>query len=586
MPATLAASHIEGGLIRVTGPNQRCRVERSACFRNSGGVRSVITSWNHLSFGTATRDSSQLTKFLRDLPGCAITGTLMPEANISADDYLERISNSSVYDVARETPLELAKNLSARFRNRIWLKREDLQPVFSFKLRGAYNKIASLSDEALQAGVICSSAGNHAQGVALAAKRRGVRAVIVMPVTTPSIKVDAVRSLGGEVVLHGDTYDDAFARASELQEDQGLTFIHPFDDPDVIAGQATIGVEIMKQARNRPDVIFVPIGGGGLIAGISLYIKSRHPDVRVIGVEPEDSAAMQASLAAGKPVRLDHVGIFADGVAVRRVGDETFRLCQQYVDEIITVDTDHICAAIQDIFEDTRSIVEPAGGLAIAGAKKYIADNNVADQDLVAVCCGANVNFDRLRHIAERAAIGEEKEMLLAVEIPEKPGSFRHFCEALGRRSVTEFNYRYSDSAKAHIFVGVELHRGLAERRELVEHLQAKGYRVKDLSDNEMAKLHVRHMVGGRSPNIANERIYRFEFPERPGALLDFLNAIGTDWNISLFHYRNHGSDYGRILAGIDVPERDTAELEAHLADLGYAHWEESDNPAYRIFLA
>jgi threonine dehydratase len=586
MPATPAASRIEGGLIRVTGPNQRCRVEMSACFRNSGGVRSVITSWNHLSFGTATRDSSQLTKFLRDLPGCAITGTLMPEANISADDYLERISNSSVYDVARETPLELAKNLSARFRNRIWLKREDLQPVFSFKLRGAYNKIASLSDEALQAGVICSSAGNHAQGVALAAKRRGVRAVIVMPVTTPSIKVDAVRSLGGEVVLHGDTYDDAFARASELQEDQGLTFIHPFDDPDVIAGQATIGVEIMKQARNRPDVIFVPIGGGGLIAGISLYIKSRHPDVRVIGVEPEDSAAMQASLAAGKPVRLDHVGIFADGVAVRRVGDETFRLCQQYVDEIITVDTDHICAAIQDIFEDTRSIVEPAGGLAIAGAKKYIADNNVADQDLVAVCCGANVNFDRLRHIAERAAIGEEKEMLLAVEIPEKPGSFRHFCETLGRRSVTEFNYRYSDSAKAHIFVGVELHRGLAERRELVEHLQAKGYRVKDLSDNEMAKLHVRHMVGGRSPNIANERIYRFEFPERPGALLDFLNAIGTDWNISLFHYRNHGSDYGRILAGIDVPERDTAELEAHLADLGYAHWEESDNPAYRIFLA
>jgi threonine dehydratase len=523
---------------------------------------------------------------LRHLPGYAITGILMPEAAMTADDYLERIANASVYDVARETPLELAKNLSSRFHNRIWLKREDLQPIFSFKLRGAYNKIASLPEEALRAGVICSSAGNHAQGVALAAKRRGVRAVIVMPVTTPSIKVDAVRSLGGEVLLHGDTYDDAFARARELQDELGLTFIHPFDDPDVIAGQATIGVEIMKQASGRPEAIFVPIGGGGLIAGIAVYVKSMDPDVRIIGVEPEDSAAMQASLAAGEPVRLDHVGIFADGVAVRRVGEETFRLCREHVDEIVTVDTDHICAAIQDIFEDTRSIVEPAGGLAIAGVKKYIADNELSDKDFVAVCCGANVNFDRLRHIAERAAIGEEKEMLLAVEIPEKPGSFRHFCEALGRRSVTEFNYRYSDSANAHIFVGVELRHGLAERHELVEHLHEKGYPVQDLSDNEMAKLHVRHMVGGRSPNLANERLYRFEFPERPGALLDFLNAIGTDWNISLFHYRNHGSDYGRILAGIDVPEGDTAELEAHLADLGYAHWEESDNPAYRIFLA
>ena len=510
----------------------------------------------------------------------------MPEAARIRDDYLDRIANASVYDVARETPLELASSLSARFRNRIWLKREDLQPVFSFKLRGAYNKIASLPGEALQAGVICSSAGNHAQGVALAARRLGVRAVVVMPITTPSIKVDAVRDLGGEVLLHGDNYDDAYARARELQQELGLTFIHPFDDPDVIAGQATIGVEIMKQSEGRVDAIFVPIGGGGLIAGVAVYVKSLYPDVRVIGVEPEDSAAMQASLAAGKPVRLNHVGIFADGVAVRRVGDETFRLCRECVDEIITVDTDHICAAIQDIFEDTRSIVEPAGGLAIAGAKKYIVDNEISGQDLVAICCGANVNFDRLRHIAERAAIGEEKEMLLAVEIPEEPGSFRHFCEALGRRSVTEFNYRYSDSANAHIFVGVELRRGLAERRELVERLRAKGYRVKDLSDNEMAKLHVRHMVGGRSPNVANERLYRFEFPERPGALLDFLNAIGTDWNISLFHYRNHGSDYGRILAGIDVPECDTAELGSHLAALGYAHWEESENPAYRIFLA
>ena len=537
------------------------------------------------TFPLAALGFPQFAKFLRRLPGYAITAGHMPETPISSNEYLDRIANASVYDVARKTPLELANNLSARLQNRIWLKREDLQPVFSFKLRGAYNKIASLADDALRAGVICSSAGNHAQGVALAAKRRGVRAVIVMPVTTPSIKVDAVRSLGGEVVLHGDTYDDAYAHASALQEEQGLTFIHPFDDPDVIAGQATIGVEIMKQSGGRVDAIFVPIGGGGLIAGIAVYVKSLYPDVRIIGVEPDDSAAMQTSLAAGKPVRLDHVGIFADGVAVRRVGDETFRLCQEHVDEIITVDTDHVCAAIQDIFEETRSIVEPAGGLAIAGVKKYIADNRVSDQDLVAICCGANVNFDRLRHIAERAAIGEEKEMLIAVQIPEEPGSFRHFCEALGRRSVTEFNYRYSDAAKAHIFVGVELRRGLAERRELVEHLRAEGYPVEDLSDNEMAKLHVRHMVGGRSPNVTNERLYRFEFPERPGALLDFLNAIGTDWNISLFHYRNHGSDYGRILAGIDVPERDTAELEAHLADLGYAHWEESDNPAYRMFL-
>ena len=541
-----------------------------------------------LSGRKANPDSAQFAKSLRRLPGCAITAGLMPEAARKSDDYLERIATATatVYDVARETPLELAKNLSARFRNRIWLKREDLQPVFSFKLRGAYNKIASLSDEALQKGVICSSAGNHAQGVALAAKRRGVRAVIVMPVTTPSIKVDAVRALGGQVVLHGDTYDDAYAHATLLQEQQGLTFIHPFDDPDVIAGQGTIGVEVMNQTGGKVDAIFVPIGGGGLIAGIAVYVKSLYPDVRVIGVEPDDSAAMQTSLAAGEPVRLDHVGIFADGVAVRRVGDETFRLCREYVDEVITVDTDHVCAAIQDIFEDTRSIVEPAGGLAIAGAKKYITDNGASDRDLVAICCGANVNFDRLRHIVERAAIGEEKEVLLAVEIPEEPGSFRRFCEALGRRSVTEFNYRYSDSANAHIFVGIELRRGLAEREEIVEHLQSSGYRVKDLSDNEMAKLHVRHMVGGRSPNVTNERLYRFEFPERPGALLDFLNAIGTDWNISLFHYRNHGSDYGRVLAGIDVPEDDTAELEAHLAELGYAHWEESDNPAYRIFLA
>ena len=501
-------------------------------------------------------------------------------------DYLERIRNARVYDVAIESPLDFAPTLSARLGNRIWLKREDLQPVFSFKLRGAYNKLASLSDAQISRGVICSSAGNHAQGVALSAKYRGVAAVIVMPRTTPAIKIDAVRSLGGEVILHGDTYDVAFAHARMLERERDLVFIHPFDDPDVIAGQGTIGAEILRQAEDDPDAIFVPIGGGGLIAGIAVYVKSLRPDIRIIGVEPEDSAAMRDSLRAGRPVTLEHVGIFVDGVAVRRVGDETFRLCRQYVDEIVTVTTDQVCAAIQDIFEDTRSIVEPAGGLSVAAAKKYVAEHGIRNQSLVTINCGANVNFDRLRHIAERAAVGEEKEMLLAAEIPEQPGSFKKFCEAIGRRGITEFNYRYSDSKNAHIFVGIELRRGNAERQEIIRTLGHAGYPVIDLSDDEMAKLHIRHMVGGRSLGLANERLFRFEFPERPGALLDFLNAIGTEWNISLFHYRNHGSDHGRILAGIDVPQEETADLEAHLAALGYAHWEESDNPAYAMFLA
>jgi threonine dehydratase len=501
-------------------------------------------------------------------------------------DYLQRIKDASVYDVAVKSPLELAVNLSARLDNEIWLKREDLQPVFSFKLRGAYNKLAALDDARLSNGVICSSAGNHAQGVALAARRRGVKAVIVMPVTTPSIKVDAVRALGGDVILHGDNYDEAYAYARELEKAKGYYFIHPFDDPDVIAGQGTIGLEILEQSGGKIDAVFVPVGGGGLIAGIAAAIKAIQPDIRVIGVEPEDSSAMRESVAAGKPVVLDHVGIFADGVAVRRVGDETLRLCRELVDEFITVDTDEICAAIRDIFEDTRSIVEPAGGLSVAGLKKYVAEHDIRGQSLVTINCGANVNFDRLRHIAERAAVGEHAEMLLAVEIPEEPGSFRRFCEMLGRRGVTEFNYRYSDARNAHIFVGIQLTRGEAEQAELIAKLRKAGYVVEDLSHNEMAKLHVRHMVGGRSPGIANERLFRFEFPERPGALLDFLDAIGTDWNISLFHYRNHGSDYGRVLAGIDVPEDDTARLEAHLVDLGYAHWEESDNPAYAMFLS
>lgn len=505
---------------------------------------------------------------------------------MNTTDYLQRIRAARVYDVASATPLELASKLSERLGNRILLKREDLQPVFSFKLRGAYNKLTTLPEQTLQAGIICSSAGNHAQGVALAAKRKEIRAVIVMPVTTPSIKVEAVKSLGGEVILHGDTYDDAYAHARQLEKEQQLTFIHPFDDPDVIAGQGTIGMEILEQTNTRISAVFVPVGGGGLISGIAAYIKAVDPGIQVIGVEPDDSAAMRESLAAGKPVVLDHVGIFADGVAVRRVGDETFRLCRELVDDIVTVDTDQICAGIRDIFEDTRSIVEPAGALAVAGAKKYLADSGIQNETFVAINSGANVNFDRLRHIAERAAVGEQREMLLAVEIPEQKGSFRNFCEAIGRRSITEFNYRYSNSSKAHIFVGVELHHGYAERQELIDKLSSLGYPLEDLSDNEVAKLHIRHMVGGPATGIENERLFRFEFPERPGALLDFLQAVGTDWNISLFHYRNHGSDYGRILAGIQVPPQEAGELESHLSKLGYAHWEESDNPAYAMFLA
>jgi len=520
-----------------------------------------------------------LATFADDRPVC-------DNREMNAINYLDLIRDASVYDVAIKSPLELANVLSERIKNRILMKREDLQPVFSFKLRGAYNKIAGLSQEELANGVICSSAGNHAQGVALAAKKKGIRAVVVMPITTPAIKVDAVRALGGEVVLKGDAYDDAYEHARELEKKLGLTFIHPFDDPAVIAGQGTIGSEILEQTNGEIDAIFVPIGGGGLIAGIATCIKLQFPNIRIIGVEPEDSAAMRDSLEAGEPVSLEHVGIFADGVAVRRVGDETFRLCSQYVDEVITVDTDQCCAAIRDIFEDTRSIVEPAGGLAVAGAKKYIAENGWSGKTLVTISCGANVNFDRLRHIAERAAVGDQTEMLIAAEIPEEPGSFRRFCEALGRRGITEFNYRYADSKKAHIFVGVQLSNGLKEAEGLLATLSAAGFPVVDLSNNETAKLHVRHMVGGRSADVQNERLFRFEFPERPGALLHFLNAIGTDWNISLFHYRNHGSDYGRVLAGIDVPQEETEELESHLAKLGYSYWEESGNPAYTMFLS
>jgi threonine dehydratase len=499
--------------------------------------------------------------------------------------YIERILKARVYDVAIESPLDPAPRLSRRLGNQVLFKREDLQPVFSFKLRGAYNKIAHLSAEQATRGVICASAGNHAQGVALGARRRGIPALIVMPETTPAIKVQAVRDLGGEIVLHGDDYDAAYEHARSLADARGLVFIHPFDDPEVIAGQGTIAMELLRQRPDGIDAIFVPVGGGGLIAGIAVYIKSLYPEIRVIGVEPDDAASMQASLAAGRCVTLERVGIFHDGVAVRRVGEEPFRLASQYVDEVVTVSTDETCAAIQDIFEDTRAIVEPAGGLAVAGMKKWVAREKRRDATLVAINCGANMNFDRLRHVAERADLGGEREALFAVEIPEKPGTFRRFCELLGRRSVTEFNYRYGDAEKAQIFVGIALSGGHEEREALHRTIEEAGFPVLDLTDNEMAKLHVRYMVGGHARGLEDEQLFRFEFPERPGALSQFVQAIGSRWNISLFHYRNHGSDYGRVLAGIQVPPADRDELRTHLDELHYGYVEETDNPAYRMFL-
>lgn len=500
-------------------------------------------------------------------------------------EYLDRINSAHVYDVAVETPLEKADRLSERLDNVVLLKREDLQSVFSFKLRGAYNKIRLTPPDELANGVICSSAGNHGQGVALAARQRDLRAVVVMPITTPRIKIEAVQALGAEVVLEGATYDEAYARALKIAAEQELVFIHPFDDPDVIAGQGTIGMELHRQHPGHIDAVFVPVGGGGLISGIALYLKQTRPEIRIVGVEPADSAGMSASLEAGRPVTLDHVGIFADGVAVRRVGDETFRICRALVDEITLVSTDEICAATQDIFEDTRAIVEPAGALAVAGLKRYADEQALSGETLVAINCGANVNFDRLRHIAERAALGEKREALIAVEIPEKRGSFLAFCRAIGTRNITEFNYRYGPSEIAHIFVGIELQHGDEERAAIIRELGAAGYAVQDMTDNELAKLHIRHMVGGFVADIDSERLYRFEFPERPGALLAFLGAVGTQWNISLFHYRNHGADYGRVLAGIQVPDAELDEFKQHLNVLGYANWDETDNPAYRLFL-
>ncbi len=499
--------------------------------------------------------------------------------------YIERILKARVYDVAIESPLDPAPRLSRRLGNQVLFKREDLQPVFSFKLRGAYNRIAHLASEQAARGVICASAGNHAQGVALGARRRGIRAVIVMPQTTPAIKVEAVRDLGGEIVLHGDDYDAAFDHALQLARVQQLEFIHPFDDPEVIAGQGTIAMELLRQRPEGMHAIFVPVGGGGLIAGIAVYIKSLYPGIRIVGVEPADAAGMHASLQAGHRVVLDRVGIFHDGVAVRRVGEETFRLARQYVDEIVLVSTDETCAAIQDIFEDTRAIVEPAGGLAVAGMKKWAEREGCRNRVLVAINCGANMNFDRLRHVAERADLGGEREALFAVEIPEKAGTFRRFCELLGKRGVTEFNYRYDDPRRAQIFVGLALSDGRAERERILRAIEHAGFPVIDMTDNEMAKLHVRYMVGGHARGIEHERLFRFEFPERPGALLRFLQAVGSDWNISLFHYRNHGSDYGRVLAGIQVPPGEVEEFFRHLDDLQYGYVEETDNPVYRMFL-
>jgi threonine dehydratase len=502
-----------------------------------------------------------------------------------SEPYVERILKARVYDVAIESALDPMPRLSARLGSQVLLKREDQQPVFSFKLRGAYNKIANLSETVARRGVICASAGNHAQGVALAARRRGIPAVIVMPLTTPAIKVQAVAALGGEVVLHGEIYDAAYEHALKLAAERQLVFVHPFDDPDVIAGQGTIGVEILRQAPGPVDAIFIAVGGGGLIGGVAAYVKYISPKTKIIGVEPEDAAAMHDSLKAGTRVKLDHVGLFADGVAVKRVGEEGFALAQKYVDEMVLVTTDEICAAIQDVFEDTRMVPEPAGALSVAGLKKVVARGGWKDKRLVAINSGANLNFDRLRYIAERADLGAGREALLAVEIPEQPGSFLKFCGVLGARNITEFNYREQGGERAQVFVGLNLSRGAAERGEIVRQLGDAGYRVVDMTDNEMAKLHVRYMIGGQARGLADESVFRFEFPERPGALLRFLEAIGSRWNISMFHYRNHGSDYGRVLAGIQVPAAEREELRLHLGELRYPYVDETANPAYKIFL-
>ncbi|MFN6339518.1 MAG: threonine ammonia-lyase, biosynthetic [Cyanobacteriota bacterium] len=520
-------------------------------------------------------------------PPSSASPTEVPEPS----PYLQHILRARVYDVAIESPMDAAPNLSRRLGNRVLLKREDLQPVFSFKLRGAYNKMVGLPTAELRRGVIAASAGNHAQGVALAAQKLGCRAVIVMPITTPEMKVRSVEGRGAEVLLHGDTYDEAYALARRLEEERGLTFIHPFDDPDVIAGQGTIGMEILRQVSPPPDAIYVAVGGGGLIAGIASYVKSLWPRVEVVGVEPIDADAMTRSLAQGERVRLESVGLFADGVAVRQVGIHTFALAQRYVDRMVTVDTDAICAAIKDVFEDTRSILEPAGALAVAGLKADVEARGPRERTLVAVACGANMNFDRLAFVAERAELGEAREALLAVEIPERPGSLRAFCALLGQRNLTEFSYRLADPKVAHIFVGVQIS-DRQDTQQLIGELGAAGFPCLDLTENELAKLHLCHMVGGRLPDRAHqspaqgeELLYRFEFPERPGALMAFVGALHPNWNISIFHYRNHGADVGRIVVGVQVPPAELGEWHAFLTSLPYRHWQETQNPAYQLFL-
>lgn len=501
--------------------------------------------------------------------------------------YIKRILDARVYDVAIESPLDEAALLSKRFKNQILLKREDLQPVFSFKLRGAYNKMMHLSEAQLAKGVIAASAGNHAQGLALAALKLGVKAIIVMPKTTPLIKVDAVRSRGAKVLLHGDTYDEASRYARQLVEEKDLVYIHPYDDPEVIAGQGTIGMELLRQHTGPLDAVFVPVGGGGLLAGVAAYIKYVRPEVKIIGVEPEDAACLKAAMEKGRRVTLPQVGIFADGVAVAQIGKETFRVIRKTVDEVITANTDEMCAAIKDIFDDTRSIAEPAGALALAGLKKYVEQNAIEGQTLIAIDSGANTNFDRLRYISERTEIGEGREAIISVTIPERPGSFKQFCSLLGKRSITEFNYRYGHSQDAQIFVGVQIAAGGNDRQELVQSLLDKNYPVLDLTDNEMAKLHVRHMVGGHAPaELAEELLYRFEFPERPGALLRFLTLLGQQWNISMFHYRNHGAAYGRVLVGLQASKKDRKAVVRFLDSLHYSYTEETDNPVYKLFLS
>ena len=498
---------------------------------------------------------------------------------------IERILTARVYDVAIETPLDRARSLSARLGNEIFLKREDLQPVFSFKLRGAFNRMFLLTAEERARGVVAASAGNHAQGVALSGTKLGIKTTIVMPKTTPEIKVRAVQAFGGTAVLHGGSYDEAYAHARELEAKQGMTFVHPFDDLDVIAGQGTIGMEVLRQHPDPIDAIFLCVGGGGLVAGVGSYLKYLYPNTKIVAVEHEEAPTLYTSLQAGERVSLPQVGTFADGAAVKLIGEQTFAIAKEIVDEVILVNTDETCAAIKDVFEDTRTLLEPAGALSVAGLKKYVAEHHLQGKHLIAVASGANINFDRMRHVAERAELGEGREMLLAVTIPERPGSFREFCHDISHRPITEFNYRYADARDAQVFAGVKIAGGKTERETLLKDLRAKGYSVTDLTDNEVAKIHLRYMVGGHSNGAQDEVLYRFMFPERPGALLHFLTSMSAGWNISLFHYRNHGSDFGRVLVGIQVPPTEREAFCQFLNELGYDYWDETENPAYQRFL-